>query len=56
VLYLAVGRSAVGTVNDVVRSEVLSQLYGYPVDVLNVRGRILVVGGNEVLAGDRQEH
>jgi zinc/manganese transport system ATP-binding protein len=55
VLYLAVGRSAVGTVNDVVRSEVLSRLYGYPVDVLHVRGRILVVGGNEVLVGGPRE-
>ena len=44
VLYLAEGRSAVGTVDEVVRTEVLSQLYGYPVDVLHVRGRILVVG------------
>ena len=55
VLYLAEGRSAVGRVDEVVRTEVLSRLYGYPVDVLRVRGRILVVGGNEVLVGDRHE-
>jgi zinc/manganese transport system ATP-binding protein len=55
VLYLAEGRAAVGTVDEVVRGEVLSRLYGYPVDVLRVRGRILVVGGNEVLVGGRLE-
>lgn len=51
VLYLADGRSAIGPVAEVVRPEVLSQLYGYPIDVLHVRGRILVVAGNDVLAG-----
>jgi zinc/manganese transport system ATP-binding protein len=56
VLYLAEGLSAVGTVDEVVRSEVLSRLYGYPVDVLHVRGRILVVGGSEVLHGGMLEH
>ena len=55
VLYLAEGRSAVGTVEEVVRTEVLSRLYGYPVDVLQVRGRILVVGGSEILVGGRRE-
>lgn len=56
VLYLAEGRSAVGTVDEVVRSEVLGRLYGYPVDVLHVRGRILVVGGREILVGGQAEH
>jgi zinc/manganese transport system ATP-binding protein len=56
VLYLAEGRSAVGTVDEVVRSEVLSSLYGYPVDVVQVRDRILVVGGSEILVGGSHEH
>ena len=56
VLYLAEGRSAIGPVDEVVRTEVLSQLYGYQVDVLHVRGRILVVGGSEVPVGGRREH
>ncbi|GAC1428433.1 MAG: ABC transporter ATP-binding protein [Chloroflexota bacterium] len=51
VLYLAEGRSAIGSVEDVVRPDVLSTLYGYPVEVLHVRGRILVVAGGEVVAG-----
>jgi zinc/manganese transport system ATP-binding protein len=53
VLYLADGRAVVGTVEEVVRTDVLSRLYGYPVDVLRVRGRILVVGGNEDPVGNR---
>lgn len=55
VLYLAEGRSVIGAVDEVVRTDVLSRLYGYPVDVLHVHGRILVVGGSEVLVGGQQE-
>jgi zinc/manganese transport system ATP-binding protein len=49
VLYLAEGRSVVGSVDEVVCPEVLSRLYGYPVDVLRVQGRILVAAGNQIL-------
>ena len=45
VVYLAGGRAASGTVEEVVRTEVLSELYGRRVDVLHVRGRVLVVAG-----------
>lgn len=45
VVYLADGRAASGTTEEVVRSEVLSRLYGHHVDVLEVHGRILVVPG-----------
>jgi len=46
VLYLADGRAANGRVDDIFRSDVLSRLYGYPVEVLRVKGRILVLGGD----------
>ncbi|MDD2876496.1 MAG: ATP-binding cassette domain-containing protein [Acidiphilium sp.] len=51
VVYLANGRSVSGTVGEVVRGAVLSQLYGYHIDVIRVHGRILVVaaGGPEAL-------
>jgi zinc/manganese transport system ATP-binding protein len=56
VVYLAGGRAASGTTSEVIREDVLSKLYGYHVDVLNVHGRLLVVGhageGFEILAGD----
>ncbi|HUK70088.1 MAG TPA: metal ABC transporter ATP-binding protein [Streptosporangiaceae bacterium] len=45
VVYLAAGRAASGTTGQVIRAEVLSKLYGYHVDVLNVHGRVLVVAG-----------
>jgi zinc/manganese transport system ATP-binding protein len=43
ILYLAGGRAVHGTVDEVVRADVLTGLYGHPVDVLHVRGRVLVV-------------
>jgi zinc/manganese transport system ATP-binding protein len=49
VLYLAEGRSVIGPVDEVVRPNVLSRLYGYPVDVLRVQGRILVAAGDRIL-------
>jgi zinc/manganese transport system ATP-binding protein len=45
VVYLAAGRAASGTATEVVRSDVLTQLYGHHVDVLRVHGRVLVVAG-----------
>ncbi len=45
VVYIASGRAASGTAEEVVRSEVLSALYGHHVDVLRVHGRVMVVAG-----------
>jgi zinc/manganese transport system ATP-binding protein len=45
IVYLAGGRAASGTTAEVVRSVVLSRLYGHHVDVLAVHGRVLVVAG-----------
>ncbi len=44
-VYLAGGRAASGTTDEVVRTDVLSALYGQHVDVIRVHGRILVVAG-----------
>ena len=44
VLYLAPGRWAIGKPDEVLTSGTLSKLYDTPVDVLHVRGRIVVVG------------
>jgi zinc/manganese transport system ATP-binding protein len=44
VLHLAPGSWAIGTPDEVLTSEKLTSLYGTPVDVLRVRGRIVVVG------------
>ncbi|HXB37614.1 MAG TPA: metal ABC transporter ATP-binding protein, partial [Acidimicrobiales bacterium] len=45
IVYLAGGRAASGSVEEVVRPEVLSALYGHPVEVLNVHDRLIVVAG-----------
>jgi zinc/manganese transport system ATP-binding protein len=47
VVYLADGRAASGTTNQVVTSETLSRLYGHHVKVIHVEGRVLVVSGAE---------
>ena len=47
VVYVAAGRVAAGRTDDVIRTEVLSRLYGSHVEVLHVHGRVLVVAGEE---------
>jgi ABC-type Mn/Zn transport systems, ATPase component len=47
VLYLAGGRFRIGTPDEVLRSDVLSELYGAQIDVIRTRGRIVVVGTAE---------
>lgn len=51
VLYLVNGRFRIGPPEEVMTSEVLSELYRTEVDVLRVRGRLVVVG-----AEDHGEH
>jgi zinc/manganese transport system ATP-binding protein len=43
IVYLANGRAASGTTAEVVRTEVLSALYGHHIDVIRVHGRVLVI-------------
>lgn len=45
VVYLANGRAASGTSEEVIRADVLSKLYGHHVDVIDVHGRVLIVAG-----------
>ncbi|MHB1583863.1 MAG: metal ABC transporter ATP-binding protein [Acidimicrobiales bacterium] len=47
VVYLAGGRAASGTTDQVVRTDTLSRLYGHHVEVIHVEGRVLVVSGAE---------
>ncbi|HEY0717933.1 MAG TPA: metal ABC transporter ATP-binding protein, partial [Streptosporangiaceae bacterium] len=43
VVYVAAGRAAVGRADEVLRTDVLSRLYGQHVDVLHVHGRVVIV-------------
>ncbi|MGO9781195.1 MAG: metal ABC transporter ATP-binding protein [Streptosporangiaceae bacterium] len=47
IVYVAAGRAAVGTSEKVLRSDVLSNLYGQHVDVLHVHGRVVIVAGED---------
>lgn len=52
VLYLAGGKFRVGVPDQVMTSEVLSDLYGTPVDVFRSNGRIVVVGQPDATTHD----
>lgn len=47
VIYLAQGRHSIGTTDEVMRSEVLSELYGAEIDVVRNQGRIVVLGAHD---------
>jgi zinc/manganese transport system ATP-binding protein len=54
VLYLGNGRAALGTVDEVITRPVLSRLYGSPIDVMRVNGRIFVMSGDVEI--DKLDH
>jgi zinc/manganese transport system ATP-binding protein len=56
VLYLGQGRAALGAVDEVITGEVLSRLYGTPIDVLRIDGRIVVVSGHGLIEADAHRH
>jgi zinc/manganese transport system ATP-binding protein len=56
VLYLVGGRWVVGTPDEVMTGERLSDLYGTDVDVMRVRGRIVVVGAPDGAHGEPGGH
>ena len=56
VLYLASGRFRAGTVEQVMNSAVLSDLYGTRVEVIHAAGRILVVGADQAAAPTGAHH
>lgn len=60
VLYFVNGQWAIGTANEVMTSDNLSQLYGIPIDVVRSQGHIFLIGaaeGSSVnLPSDGHEH
>jgi zinc/manganese transport system ATP-binding protein len=56
VLYLGQGRAALGSVEEVIRGDVLTRLYGMPIEVVHVRGRILVVAGHGPVEAEAHRH
>lgn len=47
VLYIAQGKYSIGTPDEVLRSEVLSELYGSEIDVVRNQGRVVVLGAHD---------
>ncbi len=43
IVYLANGHAASGRTDEVVRTDVLSRLYGHPIDVIHIRDRVVVL-------------
>ncbi|WP_233831924.1 ABC transporter ATP-binding protein [Paraburkholderia sp. ZP32-5] len=56
VLYLGSGVAALGTVDEVITRPVLSRLYGSPIDVMRVNGRIFVMSGGVEVEKHDHEH
>ena len=56
VLYLGHGSAAIGSVDEVVTSDVLSRLYGTQIDVLRMDGRIVVVSGYGAVEAEAHRH
>lgn len=56
VLYLVDGRFRVGTPEEVMTSETLSELYRTEIDVLRVRGRLVVVGADDAGCHPHEDH
>ena len=54
VLYLGSGHAALGTVDEVITGPVLSRLYGSPIEVVRLKGRIFVMSGEYDV--ELQEH
>ena len=54
VLYLGNGQVALGSVEEVINGPALSRLYGSPIDVVHINGRIFVMSGS--LDVERDEH
>jgi zinc/manganese transport system ATP-binding protein len=56
VFYLGNAQAALGTVDEVITSSVLSALYRTPIEVLHVNGRILVVAGHGAVEAEAHLH
>jgi zinc/manganese transport system ATP-binding protein len=56
VLYLAGGRFRIGTVDEVLNSATLSALFGSPIEVVHVGGRILVAGVPDTTEQAHHDH
>ncbi|HET7717303.1 MAG TPA: ATP-binding cassette domain-containing protein [Bauldia sp.] len=56
ILYLGHGQAAIGTVDEVMNPATLTRLYGAPIDVVRVGGRIFVMSEGEHVEREHHHH
>jgi zinc/manganese transport system ATP-binding protein len=56
ILYLGNRQAAIGTVDEVITSRVLSRLYGTEIDVVRLQGRVFVMAGAYEIERDEHRH
>ncbi len=56
IVYLGRGRAASGTVEDVITPEILSPLYGAPIEVVRAAGRIFVMSHGRDIEREHEHH
>jgi zinc/manganese transport system ATP-binding protein len=56
VLYIVDGRWAIGLASEVMHSEQLTRLYRTPVEVMEIGGRLVVIGSHDAGLGDPHDH
>jgi zinc/manganese transport system ATP-binding protein len=56
VLYLGAGHAALGTLDSVITGSVLSRLYGSPIEVVRLGGRIFVMSGEHDVEAREHRH
>jgi zinc/manganese transport system ATP-binding protein len=56
VLYLGNGQAEIGTVSEVITGPVLSKLYGSPISVVRLGGKIFVLSGDHEVERDAHRH
>lgn len=56
ILYLVDGRFQIGTVDEVMTTETLSELYRAQIDVVKIRGQYVVVGEDRQITAECAEH
>lgn len=56
VVYFAGGRARIGTPDEVMTTQTLTELYGHPIEVIRHRDHIVVVGGHDHAHHDLEPH
>lgn len=56
VLYFARGKAAIGNIDEVITSQKLSSLYGTPIEVIELKNRLFVLGEGNIISSQEPHH